>query len=49
MWIHGSSGRELGKREKNPDKKQKGKLGNIFGEPSPSAGGQVVAVQGAAA
>ena len=34
--------------EKSGKRKQKGKLGNISGEPGPSAGGQVVVVQGAA-
>ena len=35
--------------EKSGKKKQKGKLGNISGEPGPSAGAQVLVVQGATA
>ena len=38
-----------GDGEKSGEKKQKGKLGNISGEPGPSAGAQVLVVQGAAA
>ena len=37
-----------GKQENFGKRKQKGKMGNISGEHGPSAGGQVVVVQGAA-
>ena len=42
LW---QSKKELDRKEKNLEKrKQKGKLGNIFGELGPFAGGQVVVV-----
>ena len=47
LWQSRESTRIEG--EKSGKKKQKGKLGNISGEPGPSAGAQVLVVQGAAA
>ena len=47
LWQSRESAR--GDGEKSGKKKQKGKLGTIFGEPGPSAGAQVLVVQGAAA
>ena len=46
LWQSREGARKEG--EKSGKRKQKGKLSNIFGEPSPSSCGQVVVVQGAA-
>ena len=48
MSTCGSPGKELDKQEKAGKRKQKGKLSVVSGELGPSAGGQVVVVQGAA-
>ena len=45
LWQSREGARQ---EEKSGKKKQKGKLSAVSGEPGPSAGGQVVVVQGAA-